>query len=181
MDLGLCEVMELRYLRQGLVQTFVSLAYHIGLSEDSSGCHNCVEGKTRNLFDLRRPSGEEAVFAGCEQNLKCTRPETIWGIFGVGLVQRHGNEYLKTRVDVSQAHALWGERGIDFGVAAYTNHIEGTHGRLKHRVRKFRSLIRRFVETTLLIVKSATRWSQKGERGWNKTKKKLEVTATSMS
>jgi hypothetical protein len=114
------------------------------------------------------------LFTNTEKGFRELHPQTL---AGVDLVQLHGNKCLSTSVKVFKAQALWGERGIDFGVASCTNHIEGLHGRVNRRVLNLRILIRRFALITSAIVKSAASWSQKVERGWNTTKKKLKVIA----
>jgi hypothetical protein len=73
--------------------------------------------------------------------------------------------------------AVWSERDITFEVAACTNHIEGTHGRLNEQVKKLHSLRKWCAKITSPVIDSASSWSDKVQRGWSRTKGELKVNA----
>jgi hypothetical protein len=134
--------------------------------------------RTQDAFRELFPQSVADFELGCQQNLISDAGRAKFGkLFGVDLTQSDGNECATTNSDVFREQALWGERGITFGVAASSNHIEGMHGRLNAKIRNFRNFRARFVEIASAVIKSASNWSKKVERGWQATKTKLERNA----
>jgi hypothetical protein len=76
-------------------------------------------------------------------------------------------------IDVFRRQALWGDRGIAFGVAPCSNHVEGMHGRLNEKTHRIRSLPARVEKVTKAIIKSAGTWAIKVARGQRKARAAL--------
>jgi hypothetical protein len=115
---------------------------------------------------------------GCRENLISLPSRRKFAtLFGVDLDGWDRHETPRTSINVFKGQAFWSERGITFGVAACTNHIEGTHGRLNERVRKLGNLNKRFAAITSAVIRSAARWSRKVQRGWHATNRKLQGSA----
>jgi hypothetical protein len=82
---------------------------------------------------------------GCRQNVISAAGRKKFGeLFGVDLAERNGDESPRTNTGIFKKQALWSERGTTFAVAACTNHIEGTHGRLNEQVTHLRSIREKF-------------------------------------
>jgi predicted transcriptional regulator len=134
--------------------------------------------RTENACVEDYPQTASDFVMGCEQDLICPAGrEKFSRLFGVDLAQSNGNEYARTAANVFREQALWGERGMTFGVAACSNHLEGMHGRLTARVQNRRNLRARFAETTSAITASAATWSEKVKRGCRATTKKVQQSA----
>jgi hypothetical protein len=126
--------------------------------------------RTEDAFREVYPQSVADFVLGCQRNvISVSGREKFCKLFGVDPIQSDGNECLRTHTDVFTEQALWGERGIIFGDAACSNHIEWMHGRLNAHLR--------FVEITSVIIASPANWSKKVERGWHATKAKLESNA----
>jgi hypothetical protein len=115
---------------------------------------------------------------GCRQNLMSAPGRRQFAeLFGVDLAGWNGDESPRTNPGIFKGQAGLSERGTTFGVAACTNHIEGTHGRLNEQVKHLRSLREKFATVTSALIERTANWSDKVQRGSHRIKGKLEASA----
>jgi hypothetical protein len=115
---------------------------------------------------------------GCRQNVISAAGRKKFGeLFGVDLAGWNGDGSPRTNAGIFKGQALWSERGITFGVAACTNHIDGTHGRLNQQVKHLRCSREKFAIITSALIESAANWSDKVQRGWRRITGELEASA----
>jgi hypothetical protein len=105
--------------------------------------------------------------AGCSQGFITASAKTKFQLlFGLGS---------GSTVDVSifRRQALWGDRGVHFGVSTCTNHIEGLHGRLNASTRSAVSLHSRFAKIVEIIRSSAGDWAKRVGKARHKALRQL--------
>jgi hypothetical protein len=91
-------------------------------------------------------------------------------IFGIG---PEAEPPLTVNMTLVRCHALWGERGLHYGVASCTNHVEGLHGRLNAATASFQNPERRLAIIIDMIRQSAATWAQRVGKSRGKALKKV--------
>jgi hypothetical protein len=123
---------------------------------------------TRTLADFLAKSGQTlSDFAeGCRARLITENGYRIFcQFFGVTGVTVDGDGIPALDSEVFAQQALWGERGMRFGVGSCTNHIEGFHAHLNEETNGLRNPVRKLVTIMEAIRANAATWADKVLRG----------------